>query len=367
MDADKQARTLAKLETALASGDYYGALQLYRTLVKRQLDAGAFTAAASLVASGVGALARHARAPEGADLIDMLVKTLAASGEAATPERVAALEACAAAFPLGDAKAAAAAVPAIASAVRWVSQAPLRAGGAPAGEESAADAEARRKRAAPLHAAAAAAAAAAGGEFYADAARHYLEADAPAAFGAFLYGWARGAGGARGGYAGEGDLFLARAVLQLLCLGRLGDANATRDAFAAAVAAGAGESGADWVAATLDSPLAHWTQFALLTAERDAGPLWALLAEKYKPALARDPTFAPLLATAAHRLFGTEPPKGKQEAMLEGLMNGPLGAMLGGGGGSRAGGAANPLAAIMNNPAMAQCGRAARARAPRRA
>jgi len=87
----KAARTLSKLEAALASGDFYGALQLYRTIVKRQLDAGAFADAAALVASGVGALARHGRAAEGADLYEMLVKTLDATGAPAGADRVRAL------------------------------------------------------------------------------------------------------------------------------------------------------------------------------------------------------------------------------------------------------------------------------------
>ncbi len=98
-----------------------------------------------------------------------------------------------------------------------------------------------------------------------------------------------------------------------------------------------------------------------------------LLSEKYKPVLSRDPTFAPMISQVAHRFFGIEPPRGAQQAMLDGLMNGPLGAMmsgLGGGGGGAGGGArggggggggadgGNPLAAMMQqmagNPMMAE-------------
>ena len=288
--SEKSARILLKLEASLAAGDFYGALQLYRTIVKRQLDAGEFDSAAALVASGVAALARHGRAPEGADLYDMLIKTLLADANAtAEPMRVAALVRAADAFPCNDAVAGAAAVPVLAAAARWASVAPLREGGAAGGsDESTSDAGARRLRVAPLHRAAAAAAACAGVDFAADAARHYLEASAPAEFGAFLYKWAKGGltrgkvvapksdvggvgivgVGKGGGYAGEGELFLARAVMQLLCLGNLGDANAVRDAFIAAAEGGkSSEGGEAWFLAATESPLAHWTKFALLTCE----------------------------------------------------------------------------------------------------
>jgi hypothetical protein len=67
---------------------------------------------------------------------------------------------------------------------------------------------------------------------YPDAARHFLEASQPAAFADMLLQWcapappqaagsAAAAGG--GGYGeAERDLFLARAVMQLLCLGAWG-------------------------------------------------------------------------------------------------------------------------------------------------
>ena len=52
----KIARTLANLSAALASGDFYGALQMYRTLVKRKLDAGLLPEACQMVTQGAGAL-----------------------------------------------------------------------------------------------------------------------------------------------------------------------------------------------------------------------------------------------------------------------------------------------------------------------
>ena len=72
---DERARkVLAQLEAALAGGDHYSALQMYRTVVARS----PLAAARGLVVQGCRALAARGRVHEAADLGDMLVKTLAA-------------------------------------------------------------------------------------------------------------------------------------------------------------------------------------------------------------------------------------------------------------------------------------------------
>ena len=314
------ARAFAKLEAALKAGDCYGALQLYRTVVKRRIDAGAAGEAASLVARGAETLAAHGRPAEAGDLCEMLVKSYEATSTPLTRDSVDAVTGAARAFASRGALAAAAAVPFLRAACRWAARAPLRHGGRSAGgadddDESDGDAASRHALCALLHAECARACVGAGPEFFADAQRHYLEADSAPEFGAFLWSWARGtAGGAAagsagggaggsegaisgvrpllpvsggvgagggggegvGGYAHEADLFLARGVLQLLCCGDLGGANATRDAFLAAAKAdasstssadGAGATSARALAAALDSPLSHFLRFLLLTLE----------------------------------------------------------------------------------------------------
>ena len=261
MSADKLQRQLQALDAALTANDWYGALQHYRTLVKRKLDGGHADDAWSLVAQGAKALAARAHPAEAADLVDMLVKDLEASHVPLTAAAVERVLAAAAAFPAGDGAACAAASPVLRAATRWAAHAPLREGGGTVGdEESEADWGARKTLAARLHLAAARVCRGAGAQFAADAQRHFLEAAAPEEFAEFLVAWIR-----EGAYAGEADLFLARAVLQLLAVGSLGAANKVREGFLARVEAG--EAGAGVKDAVNASPLVRFLRFLLLTAE----------------------------------------------------------------------------------------------------
>lgn len=136
-----------------------------------------------------------------------------------------------------------------------------------------------RARVAQLHGAAARIAASAGSEHSADAQRHFLEADAPEEFAgeprAVLAGYPSDVctslssppppsppladflhARAGEGYRTERDLFLARAVLQLLCLGNLRAANGVRDRFLSLDPGGATET-----------PLGNFIRFLLLTLE----------------------------------------------------------------------------------------------------
>ncbi len=200
---------------------------------------------------GAGILASHGKAAEGGDLGDMLLKTFAAAGVALTRARVDALAAIADTFPA--ATAAQGKVNFLRAALRWAGAAAKAAPAAGAGGAGEAEEESGAALLARLHLLTARACVAGGDEFAADAQRHYLECGAGAEFGSFLFGWATA-----GGYAGEEDLFLARAVLQLLCLGNLRDANAVRDEFVRLAA----EKGV-----AVDTPLSHFTRFLLLTLE----------------------------------------------------------------------------------------------------
>lgn len=234
-------------------------------------------------------LSTHGKANEAADLGDMLLKTYAAQRIQLAQSRVDAVKSISAAFP---ATGAVAQVNFLRAALHWAQNAPKPAAAAGAGssvdvdeEMSTSDAadEAQTALLAQLRLVAARACAAAGDEFYGEAQRHYLEANVGIEFGAFLYTVASGtaydagnassgasssssgsgqAGGGSqakvGGYASERDLFLARAVLQLLCLGNLKDANAVRDEYLRKWE----EQGVK-----LDSPLVHFIKFLLLTLE----------------------------------------------------------------------------------------------------
>jgi hypothetical protein len=64
----KIARVLSRLEEALREGNYYAALQMYRTVVKRKVDGGALDEARGLLVTGAVSLLSHGKVNEGLDL-----------------------------------------------------------------------------------------------------------------------------------------------------------------------------------------------------------------------------------------------------------------------------------------------------------
>lgn len=281
----------AKLERALAAGDHYGALQLYRTVIKRKIDARAFDEARCLLVAGTETLLRSGKAAEAFDLADMLLKALLiAHGLPLTEDVVTAvLGICSLAPP----PSAGLGLRFVKAAIRWATKdAPIdpspaddsAPGDGAASKSGASPAATQRhqKRTAQLHQAAAQLAVSGGPEFFADAQRHFLEADAPQAFAGeamgfalqkkectcppppplppppllvcihadFLFAWTSA------GYRTERDLFLARAVLQLLSLGNLRAANGVRDHFLSRAGA-----------AVHETPLGNFLRFLLLTLE----------------------------------------------------------------------------------------------------
>ena len=113
------------------------------------------------------------------------------------------------------------------------------------------------------------------------------------------------------------------------CAGFLGDANALYERFTAAV----GAEGKAGFASLLDTPLTHFLRFLLATLERDARPLFEVLADKYRPAVARDSSFGGYVATIGARFYHIQPPQSGMQSMLANMMGG---GMMGGGGGGRA-------------------------------
>ena len=112
------------------------------------------------------------------------------------------------------------------------------------------------------------------------------------------------------GYKSERDLFITRAVLQLLSLENLRDANAVFEAFNDKLAK---------KKVVLDSPLMNFTRFLLLTCERDAQPLFLMLQQKYAPSLARDESFSTYMTYIGQKFFGIQPPP-SMAGMLQNMM-----------------------------------------------
>ena len=290
----------ARLAASLASGDTYGALQTYRTIIKRKLDGGSLPQARDLLVDGAAALFAHGKAAEGLDLGDMLLKTLLV-GAPLDAASVDAVGAVAGGVPPGpdNAKAKAAF---LRSATKWASAAP--------GAAEPANAPLLAK----LHALTASACEACGPEFYADAQRHYLEAESPVEFAAFLAKWAAT------GNAREADLFVVRAVLQLLCLGDLAGAHA--------LAAAAG-----WEPRPRPTPASNFVRFLLLTLERDAAPLLRQLRTAYAPLLSSDPELDELVGAVGRRFYGASFAPAPRASGLESMMASMMGGGSGGGGG----------------------------------
>ena len=117
----------------------------------------------------------------------------------------------------------------------------------------------------------------------------------------------------QGGYRGELDLFLARAVLQLLAVENVRDANLVCQSFM------------EHCSNSLDTPLVNFVVLLLDTVRRgkDALPLFQLLQKRYERSLSRDETLQACMGRIANKFFGVAPQRqGGLMGMLEGLMSG---------------------------------------------
>jgi len=139
------------------------------------------------------------------------------------------------------------------------------------------------------------------------ATKHMLHAHRPEEFASTVAKWAKV------DRAEDADLYLARAVLQLLCLENLRDANAFNKAYRAEFP-------------DMKSPLAQFIEYLLKVLERDAYPLFVALRQKYAPAISRGNTqasnFDAYLDKIASVFFGVAPAKSGMASMMESLMKG---------------------------------------------
>jgi len=140
----------------------------------------------------------------------------------------------------------------------------------------------------------------------AGAATHYLHAHEPKEFASFLFQWSSK------GYHGERDMFIARAVLQLLALENMKDANILLATF---IALGKMQN-----KPVPETPLLHFTEFLLKTVERDAFPLFRMICEKYQKSIQRDPSFQMYLDRISQIYFGVQPQKRGMQAMMENML-----------------------------------------------
>ncbi|GAB5356296.1 hypothetical protein AAMO2058_000278600 [Amorphochlora amoebiformis] len=156
--------------------------------------------------------------------------------------------------------------------------------------------------------------------------RHYVRGRRPTDHARLVLEWAKK------GYPSERDLFIARAVLEYLCVENLKNANEFFAAVTKTIDAETPKESEKKTSSgittdqdrpsvdtgyTIRTPLLNFLSFLLKTVERDALPLFDMLCAKYRPSLLRDSKFKTYLQRIAQIYFGRQAPKG----MLEELMS----------------------------------------------
>jgi hypothetical protein len=284
--ARSSASVLKKLEKRVEDGDYYEALQMYKTLHDRHVSNSNFEEAEKLVVSGTLTLLKMKQLSEGTELARVLIALFATAKKPVDEESRATVMRISNAYSPGPEQ-----LSFLKAALKWSSTAGARSRGDP------------ELRMLLAHAAKEC------GDF-AGAAQQYLFADQPEEFAALIWEWSGK------GYASERDLFIARAVLQLLSLENLRDANLVFDGFNAR---------AEKKGVKIDTPLMNFVRFLLVTCERDAAPLFQMLTQRYASSLRREESFQTYLSLIGQKFFNIQPPPGLG-SMLANMMN-----MFGGG------------------------------------
>ena len=261
-----------KLELKLAAGDYYEALQIYKTLFSRHEAKGEHDEAMRVASGGVKKLLEHEQLNAGTELGLMMLENWIAHQRPVADSSVALVAELQALFAEG-AEAFKERLNFLRAALKWSTRAE---GGRPSGAPE-------------VHVLLARAYREAGAASYGQAAEHFARAETPEELADLLLAWSAC------GYASERDLFVARSVLTLLAQQNLRDANATFAAFRARC---------DAAGASLDTPLAHFLAFLLQTCEREAAPLFQMLQQRYARSLQRDPEFGGLLRQIGCSLSG---------------------------------------------------------------
>ena len=272
---------MKKLEESLEDGDFYSALQMYKTLLSRTSPTDVENAAA-LAEEGSVKLLKKGFARAATELTQQFVAFLAEHSVPVTDNLLSNITNIADAYPkevdamqdkllvLGD-------------SIDWSKS----CGAYPRGN--------------PILHALRARAYLSVGEF-GKASNHFLFAEAHEEFAKFLV-----ALGKRG-FSSEVDLFILRVILQMLALENLNDAALVLAAWKASVSHDSPKS--------VDTPAVHLCDFLVQSAQRGpaAANLFALLEKRYHPTLERDPSFASYMQLIGHRLFGR--PKPRQGGMM---------------------------------------------------
>lgn len=263
----KLAKVRVQLDGFLAEEKFYEAQQLFQSLYFRYSGRKKFEQAAILLHEGALKLAQHKQIHSAAQLAELLVECYSKAGTSADHARIGQLVEISDAFvangEIEDANGAL--IKFLKTAIQWTTTAGAHPQGDPLLHLSLARAYVKQ-------------------EDFGRAQRQYLRAGTPEECADMLLKWRHL------GYRSEQDLYVARCVLELLCLENLKDANLVFQRFLAGC--------------PCDTPLAHFIEFLLMALERDAAPLFATLREKYSVALLRDDSFKAYLDKIGELFFG---------------------------------------------------------------
>lgn len=270
----KLAKVREQLEGFLVEGKYYEAQQLYLSLYYRYSGRGKCAQAATLLHEGALKLIQQEQLRGAGELANALVDCYGKDTVGIHNRDIGVLVVISKAFQASTvADAETVNTVFLKKALKW-SRGPTAGGqpqGAPAIHLQLARSYTRQKD-------------------YGRAQKHFLRAEEPEELIGMLLEWMEK------GYSSERDLFLVRCVLELLCLENLRSANMvfkrTRES----------------CAMMEESTLLNFTEFLLLTVERDAAPLFTMLTEKYSIALARDEVFASYLTKIGEVFFDIAKP-----------------------------------------------------------
>jgi len=277
----REEKVSAQLDECLRDSKFYEAQQLYQSIYFRLSGRKKFEEASTLLVDGALKLIQYNQLPGAAHLTHLLLECYRKANFSPESECIEPVMRISAAFGKAtqDVATRGLHIRFLKSVLKWSVVAP---GGIPNGS-------------ATLHAALIALYLES--EDFGRAHKHYLRSNQPEQHAKMLTAWRHK------GYRSEQDLLICRAVLEYLCLE---DVQAAKTVF---------KSYQD--ICQLSSPLIHFIEFVLLTVERDAGPLFEMLRQKYAISIARDSAFTAYLDKIGELFFDIQAPP----SLLDGLFS----------------------------------------------
>ncbi|XP_010558797.1 PREDICTED: Golgi to ER traffic protein 4 homolog [Tarenaya hassleriana] len=305
---------IEKLRKVVDEGNYYGALQMYKSISARYVSAQRFSEALDILFSGASLQLEHGQVSCGADLALLFVDTLVKATAPCNDETLDRIRYMYKLFPrihvpphlvdmnddeavqklqeaLGEAKVRVESVSSfLRAAVKWSSEFGGPSSGAPELHVMLAD------------------------YLYTESPEldmvriswHFVRGEDPTKFVSTLINFMGKC------YPGEDDLAIARAVLMYLALGNMQDANFIMDEINKQE-----ESGQHHLQ---ESDLIQFISYLLQTLQRDALPVFNMLRTKYKSSIDRESLLNELLDDIAGRFYGVQR-RNPLQGMFGGIFN----------------------------------------------